>query len=637
MDRENAVIEEIKTKLESIPSAPGVYLMKDVEGEVIYVGKALCLKKRVRSYFQSILSSTGAASSRDARPAARHLATKTADIEFIVTRNENEAFILENNLIKKIKPRYNIRLRDDKTFLSLKVDLQQPFPSIVPIRRVRKDGAQYFGPYSSARAVRATLRLLRTLSPLRSCSEREFRNRSRPCIQYQIRRCSGPCCGLISEEDYRTDLEVALKVLRGEVRELRDELMRRMDEAAQKLEFEAAAILRDQIRGLEHFSMPQKVENSRYDDADVLGYYRESGISEVLVLFFRNGKLVASSPFCFELPLEPEELLSQFVLRYYGESRHVPRMIFLPLAIPDMKGIATFLRNRRKGAVAISVPKKGDAAKLTDMANENARLSQQASRGMKQIAAGIAEALREQLELERAPLRIEGVDISNTGGSEAVGSVVHFKDGEPLKSRYRRFRVKTVGAADDYAMMREVLGRRLRRGRDEDNLPDLLLVDGGVGHVAAAVQAACEAGVTNLEIAGLAKGDSRARAVVTPSSGDEQPGAAKIDRVFRPGRRDPIDLPVDSGEFRLLQRIRDEAHRFAITYHRKVRGKQSLASSLDEVPGLGEAKRQTLLVRFGGLRGLKRASLEEIMAVEGIGPVLARRIADRLTKNESSS
>ncbi len=601
---------EVKRKIARIPDAPGVYLMKDAWETVIYVGKAVSLKNRVRSYFSK--------STTDTRPAALHLSSKTRDVEFIVTRNENEAFILENNLIKKLKPRYNIRLRDDKNFLSLKVDFSHDFPAVVPVRRMRKDGAVYFGPYTSSVAIRSTLRFLRTVVPFRVCSDREFGNRVRPCIQFQIKRCSGPCCGLIDKKDYRADLEIALRVLRGEVAPLQDELSRKMQKASGRMEYESATRYRDQIKNLERFTATQKVEIVRFDDADVLGICTEAGVSEVAVLFFREGKLLSSSPFAFEHELDPEELLSQFVLRYYGERRHVPREIFLPFAIPDMKEVERFLKDRRKGAVSLKVPKRGDAVRLLDMAQENARLTLRASRGVKQIAAGIAETLRQTLGLKRAPLRIEGIDISNTRGNEAVGSIVHFKEGEPLKSRYRRFRVKTVTGSDDYAMMHEVLTRRFRRGRAEEKLPDLLLVDGGRGQVSVAMRAAAEVGVESVEIAGMAKGDSRARAV---AGGDR-----RSDMIYLPGRTDPIELPVGSGELHLLQRVRDEAHRFAVAYHRKLRGKASLASPLDGVTGLGAGRRRRLLAHFGGMRGLKAVSIEEIAKVPGIGPVLANRI-----------
>ncbi len=595
---------ELERKLSRIPDAPGVYLMKDSAQSVIYVGKAISLKNRVRSYF--------ARSTTDRRPAALHLSSKTADVEFIVTRNENEAFILENNLIKKFKPRYNIRLRDDKNFLSLKVDFSHDFPAVVPVRRMRKDGAAYFGPYTSSVAIRSTLRFLRTVVPFRVCSDREFRNRARPCIQYQIKRCSGPCCGLIGKKEYRADLDVALRVLRGEVAPLQKELRGNMKDASARMDYESALRFRDQFRNLERFTATQKVEVVRFDDADVVGLCTEGGVSEVAVLFFREGKLISSSPFAFEHELDPEELLSQFVLRYYGERRHVPREIFLPFAIGDMKEIEGFLRKRRGGAVWLKVPRRGDAVRLLDMAQENARLTLRASRGVKQIAAGIAESLRQTLALRHAPLRIEGVDISNTGGNEAVGSIVHFKEGEPLKSRYRRFRIRTVTGSDDYAMMREVLVRRFKRGRDEEKLPDLLLVDGGKGQVSVAVRAAAEVGVEGVDIIGMAKGDT------------------KSDMIYLPGRSQAVELPAGSGELHLLQRVRDEAHRFAAAYHRKLRGKESLSSPLDGVNGLGALRRRQLLAHFGGARGLKALSVEEIARVPGIGPVLAGRIHSAL-------
>lgn len=602
----------LRRKLDNIPLSPGVYLMKDGSGEVIYIGKAVSLKKRVLSYFRDSIS--------DTRPAACHIGTKAEDLDFIVTRNETEAFLLENNLIKKFKPRYNIRLRDDKTFLSLKVDLRHPFPAVVPVRRPKRDKALYFGPYTSAGAMRSILRFLRTVAPLRLCSDREFKNRSRPCIQHQIHRCSAPCCGLITREAYRADLDTALEILKGKVDDLKESLRAEMNRAAEEMKYEEAARMRDRIKHLDTFTTTQKVQLVRFQDADVIGFHREGRFFEVAVLFFRDGKLVASSPFSFELDFEPEEIISQFVLRFYGERRHIPAEIFLPVSLPDMEFVEKYLKSRRQGTVRIKIPRRGNAVKLMDMAAENARLALRASRGIREVAASVAETLRVSLKMEKTPLRIEGVDISNTSGGQAVGSLVHFRDGEPLKSRYRRFRVKTVEGADDYAMIREIVFRRFKRGLTERNLPDLLLVDGGPGQVAQAVQAAAKAGVSSCAVAGMAKGESRARAVAA--------SAGKTDRIYLPGSREPIDLLPDSDAFRLLQRVRDESHRFAVAYHRRLRGKASFSSPLDSLHGLGKERRRRVLERFGGLRGLRAASMEDIMAVKGIGPLLARKIVE---------
>ena len=602
----------LRRKLDHIPLSPGVYLMKDGDGEVIYIGKAVSLRNRVLSYFRDSIS--------DTRPAARHIGTKAEDLDLIVTRNETEAFLLENNLIKKFKPCYNIRLRDDKSFLSIKVDLSHPFPAAVPVRKPRRDKSLYFGPYTSAGAMRSILRFLRTVFPLRICSDREFRSRSRPCIQHQIHRCSAPCCGLITEQAYRKDLDAALQILKGKVDDLKEKLRQEMQKAADEMRYEDAARVRERIKHLDTFTRTQKVELLRFRDADVIGFHKEGRFFEVAVLFFRDGKLVASSPFSFELAFEPEEMISQFVLRFYGDRRHIPSEIFLPVALPDMDSMEQYLRDRRKGGVRLKVPRRGNALKLVQMAEENARLALRASRGIREVAASVAEALRVTLKMTKAPLRIEGVDISNTSGNQAVGSLVHFRDGEPLKSRYRRFRVKSVEGADDYAMIREVLIRRFKRGRAERNLPDLLLVDGGPGQVAQAVRAAEEAGAASCAVVGMAKGETRARAVKSEKG--------KTDKLYLPGSRMPVDIDPDSDAFKLLQRVRDEAHRFALAYHRLLRGKATFSSPLHALEGLGKERRRRVLERFGGLRGLKAASLEEIMSVKGIGPQLARRILD---------
>ncbi len=614
----------LRKKLENLPDRPGVYLMKDGAGDVVYVGKALSLKDRVGSYFHGTSPKKRLAA--DTRPAARHIPPETHDVGFIITNNENEAFILENNLIKKLRPRYNIRLRDDKTFLSIKVDVRHPFPSVMPVRRPRKDGALYFGPYTSAGAVRSTLKFLRTVAPLRICSDREFQNRSRPCIQYQIKRCPGPCGGLVTRKEYRRGLDSALRILRGRVEELRNDLLAGMEAASSRMEYEAAARIRDRIRDLESFSRSQKVDGIRFRDADILGYHREGKGTGLVVLFIRSGKLASSNSFSFSVDVGAEEMLSQFLLRYYGESRHIPDVIFLPFEIPDKAGIEDFLGSRGEGRGKIKIPRRGEAAKLVSMAIDNARLTLRASRGVKELAAGVAESLRSSLGLAKAPLRIEGVDLSNTSGGEAVGSVVHFREGEPLKSRYRRYRIKTVGGSDDYAMMHEVVLRRLKRGKVEGRLPDLLLVDGGAGHVAAALRALRESKAHNIDIAGMAKRGIRTRATLSKKG--------EGDRVYIPNRKKPVTLPPGSDELHLLQRVRDEAHRFAVSYHRRLREKRTLSSPLDGIAGLGPDRRRKLLSRFGGLRGLKRVSIDEIMVVDGIGPVLGKRVYRALRKDE---
>ncbi|MFH2000606.1 MAG: excinuclease ABC subunit UvrC [Planctomycetota bacterium] len=601
----------MKPFLKNLPSAPGVYLMKDESGDILYVGKARDLKSRVSSYFS-------ARSQQEYRPAARYLKDRVHQVDFIVTANETEAFILENNVIKKHKPPLNIRLKDDKTYLSLRVDMSNPFPSIVPVRKIRRDGCMYFGPYSSSRSLRSTLRLLRTVVPLRDCSDREFAGRKRPCIKYEIGRCPAPCVGRIDEAAYRSNLDRALCILRGRVDILLKKLDHEMAQASEIMAFEEAARVRDRIGHLKAFTTSQNVQDVQFYDVDVVGIHQSRGLSTVAVLFFRQGKLLASRPFTFDLEIDEPELISQFLSRYYDGGRYIPESTYIPVPIQGMEEMAGCIRSLRKAAYSLKAPRRGDAVKLLQMANENARLSMEASRKVMEQTARVQDDLRSALNLNRTPVDVECVDISNTSGGQAVGAVVHFRRGSPLKSRYRRYKIKTVEGMDDYAMIREVMRRRLKRGLKESDLPDLFLIDGGVGHLNSALAVAGELEIKCIDMIGISKGETRAKAVSLDADAD--------DRIITPGNHAGVPLPVGSPAMHLLQRIRDEAHRFAITYHRKRRNKAGLASPVDGVKGLGARKKQSLLAFFSGLKGLKKASLQEIANAPGIGPVLAERI-----------
>lgn len=605
----------MKPKLDHLPDAPGVYLMKDKRGDVLYVGKAVNLKKRVSSYFT-------ARSQKEYRRAARYLGGLTKDVAFIVTTNEAEAFILENNLIKEHKPPYNIRLKDDKSFLCLRVNRSHPFPSIVPVRRPKRDGALYFGPYASAMALRATLRILRTVVPLRDCSDREFSTRKRPCIKYQIGRCSAPCVRYIDEAAYRADLEKALCVLRGRVESLIDRLEKEMAAASDAMEYEKAAALRDKISHLTSFARSQKVENMKFYDVDVIGTWQREGLAEVVVLFFRGGKLLSSRSYSFQVRIDPAELVGQFLARFYDGGRHIPETTLIPTDIPDMKRIAAHLKRLRGAPFQLKTAKRGDAAKLLKMAEENARLSLLSSYEVLSRNAAILESLRDSLDLDTPPYRMECIDISTTGGRQAVGALVHFKQGRALRSRYRRYRIKTVEGMDDYAMIREVVERRLRRGMKENDLPDLIVIDGGRGHLNAALETARKLGLESAAFIGISKGSTRARAVKVAKEDD--------DRIVLPaGARQSGPAP-GTPAMHLLQRLRDEAHRFAVTYHRKQRKKAGLSSPLDKVHGIGNDRKKRILTHFGGLKGLRSASQEELKGVPGLGPVLAERLYQAL-------
>lgn len=597
--------------LKNLPTSPGVYLMKDEKGAILYIGKAGNLKSRVSSYFT-------AKAQHDYRPASKYLKDRVHDVEFIVTANDTEAFILENNLIKKHKPPLNIRLKDDKTYLSLRVDMTHPFPSIVPVRKIRRDGCLYFGPYSSSTALRSTLRLLRTVVPLRDCSDREFASRTRPCIKHEIGRCPAPCVGRIDEASYKKNLDRALYVLRGRVDELLHKLDADMAKASEEMAFEEAARIRDRIGHLKAFMTSQNVQDIQFFDVDVVGYHRDRGLTTVVILFFRQGKLLASRPFTFDLDIDESELLAQFLSRFYNGARYIPEKTYIPITVPGMDEIEGCIQSLRKAAFTLKVPSRGDATKLLKMAAENARLSLQASRKVMERTAQIQENLRNSLNLNRIPMDVECVDISNSSGEEAVGAIVRFRKGSPVKSRYRKYKIKTVEGMDDYAMMREVMLRRMKRGLNENDLPDLFLIDGGVGHLNSVLGVARELEVHGPDFIGISKGETRAKAV-TLKAEDE-------DRIITPDNHEGISLPAGSPEMHLLQRIRDEAHRFAITYHRKRRTKAGLSSPIDEVKGLGTRKKQSLLAFFSGLKGLKKATVEEIAHAPGIGPVLAERI-----------
>ncbi len=600
-----------KPFLDNIPEAPGVYMMKNGEGLVVYVGKALSLKKRVRSYFVPSCR-------QESRLAERHLIDLVEDVSYIATRNETEAFILENNLIKKLKPRYNIRLKDDKTYLSLRVDTSHPFPAIVPVRRPGRDHAVYFGPYSSSGALRTSLRVIRRVVPLRDCSEREFKSRQRPCLKHQIGRCPGPCVGKISKKSYSGLLKKAIGILRGDVEDLIHKLEEEMARASAAMEFEEAARARNRINALKSIARPQRVENIRFYDADFMGACIRGRLAAVAVLSFREGKLISKRPFTFDLAIDARELISQFLLRYYDGIRYIPEAAYVPIEVPEMDAVEARIKSLRGAAFRLKVPKRGDAAKLLEMARENAGFSLDTLLKERKNTEKAQMLLKVSLGLKRVPASIEGVDISTMGGAEAVGAVVRFEEGRAVRSMYRKYRIKSVEGMDDYAMIREVVLRRLKRGADEGGLPDLILVDGGIGQLNCALEAAHELDVTGVDFLGIQKGETRARAVCVKEGSDDMIVAPSV------GATDKV--PAGSLSMHLLQRVRDEAHRFAISYHRKRMQKAGISSPLDSVNGLGRQKKQRVLSRFGGLRELMGASREEISMVPGVGAVLADRI-----------
>jgi len=599
-----------EAKLGLLPTTPGVYLFKDSKGAIIYVGKAKNLRARVRQY----------ARGGDGRAQIRFLLAQLADVEVLMTSSEKEALLLENTLIKQHWPRYNIRLKDDKSYWHVKVTTHEPWPRIFLTRQILKDGSKYLGPFHSSTAVQETVELIRKVFPLRTCSDTVFRNRTRPCLEYQMHRCLGPCTLPVDPEEYRRHLKNALLLLEGKNTELVTQLTVRMHTAAEALHFEEAAKLRDQLRAITQTGEKQQVATPLGYDQDIFGLYREGGSIEVQVLFVRAGKLVGGQSYSFDDHEFPdEEVLSELLPQFYQGERFIPDELILPLPLEDASVREELLSERKGKKVSLLCPQRGDKVRLVDMAHENARHSFTEKRRGEEQKAKTVETLRRALHLRNAPKRIECFDISNIQGNLAVGSMVVFDEGEPDKNRYRRFRIKTVEGADDFAMMYEVLTRRYTRALAEHDLPDLLMVDGGKGQLGVAVAIFQELGITEVDVIGLAK-------MRTERDPFAEEVAHSAERVFLPGRKNPVVLLSNSTALFLLQRLRDEAHRFAITYHRQLRAKERLGSPLDTIPGVGPSRRKALLRHFGSLTRVRMATLEELLHVAGITQATAEAI-----------
>ena len=602
-------MSNIEETLTHLPNAPGVYLMKDAQGEVIYVGKANNLRSRVRSYFRK---------SQDTRMFFQLLVSKIADIDFIVTASETEALILENNFIKQFQPRYNIRLRDEKTYISLKINLNDPFPRIQfpnkaitraeAERRKSEPGVIYFGPYASGRAAHETVRFINSIFPIRKCNVTERRPGTRPCIYAQIGLCMGPCSGEVDEAEYRAMINEVILLLQGKNDELLNTLHEKMKEAAAARDYEQAATIRDRIHAIKQTVAKQKITADKDVDRDVFGFYREGEKIFFQAMFVRQGRLEDVASYEFDAhDLPDEDLLAEFLERFYGQLRYIPSEVLVPVAPPDSDTLMHWLTEQRQGRVELSVPQRGVRRQLVEMAGRNARSAFEARHTTRQRAQAMIESLQKSLELSRVPQSIECFDISNFGGKFAVGALVAFHEAAPDKSRYRHYKIKTVEGQDDFAMLREVLSRRYR---DKEDLPDLILVDGGAGQVSAVMDVLREIGLENIDLVGIAKAHTR----------------MGIERFYKPGRPEPILLPRDSGELLLLERVRDEAHRFAITFHRKLRARKFIHSPLEGIPGLGEKRADALRNHFGTYKAIMDATPEQLAEVRGISPRLARII-----------
>ena len=613
------VFNPLEAKVAELPIGPGVYLLKDTEGRVIYVGKAKSLRPRVRSY----LSDRG-----DARAQIRFLRGRLADVEVVVTDTEKEALILENNLIKQHQPRYNVRLRDDKTYFHLKLTTSEEFPRLLLARRPTKGKDLLFGPYASSSAVKETIALLQEIFPLRRCSSPVFQHRTRPCLNCQIKKCLGPCCQLISAEDYAKLVDQVAMFLKGRRTDLIDRLKQEMKKASEAMEFERAALLRDRIRAIEATLEKQKMDIPDPKDRDVFGLAREGDRVEILRLGFRYGTLLLSKGFSLtRLSLTDAEALGSFLKQFYTPEEFVPEEVLIPFPVEDQELLAEVLSERRGKKVAVLVPERGEKRRLVELAEENARQALKRAAVRAEQAERALEELQQKLRLPKRPGWIECYDISHLMGKEAVGSLVKFVEGEPDKSGFRRYRIKGVEQSDDYAMMKEVLSRRFKRALTEgQELPDLVLVDGGKGQLNVARAVLKELGIRGLPVAALAK--------VNLGSGPEL-NIKKGERVYLPGVKDPVRLLAHTAGLHLIQRIRDEAHRFAISYHRRLRGKRMVRSELENIPGIGPKKRNLLLKHLGGIEKVRQATLEELAVVPGISRQDAERIRNFFDQENS--
>jgi excinuclease ABC subunit C len=599
-------------KLETLPIRPGVYMFKDAEGHVLYVGKARVLRDRVRSYFQA---------GRPIDPQRGDMVSQITDLDLVVTDTEMEALALENNFIKRHQPRFNILLRDDKNHPYLKLTLDEEYPRIYVVRRVAEDGNAYGGPYIPAKLGRRTASMVHRIFGIRSCKETLNGRRPRPCLQYQIRRCLAPCVEEICSLDrYHQASQDARLFLEGRTDEVVKSLRAQMDAAAEDSRFEEAATLRDHIRALDRLEAPQKITTTDIDERDLFGSHVEWERGALQVFSVREGKVVGREGYLVHRVAEPERFLSSAIQQYYADpQRYLPREVLVPVEIPDRGLLEEWLSARRGTQVHIRIPQRGEKVRLLEMVVRNARLAFDLEwRHPRTQSEEILRGLQDLLQLEVEPRRIECFDISNIQGSDVVASMVVFEDGLSKKSDYRKFRIKGIGGTpDDFASMREVVGRRYRRLLEEGKeLPDLVLIDGGKGQLSAATEALAELGLGDQPVASLAK---------------------REELIFVPGRDEPVALPRSSPVLQFVQRVRDEAHRFAIGFHRQTRSKRTLRSELDEIPGIGPIKRRKLLSRFGSLRGVRGASIEELTSA--VGRTTAERIrawADR-TPSPSAS
>lgn len=624
----------IRERLGAIPMVPGVYLFRNSSGQILYIGKAINLRHRLRSYFgkQSNLPSK-------IQQMMKHL----WDFEFYVTHSDNEALLLENTLIKRHRPHYNSRLRDDKTYPYIKIDLNEKYPLVYFTRRVEADGARYFGPFASARSVRRTLALLKRLFPYRSCTKPITGTEARPCLEYSMHRCVAPCVGYSSQEDYRKVISQVILFLEGKTKSVTRELHKRMNEASGSLEFERAARIRDQIAAIQHVSEKQQVVSPKARDLDAVGMASSQDEAWVEVFFIRKGKLVGRDHFIMEgvQDEEPAQILTTFIKQFYDTAPFIPPTLLLQYPLQEATLLRSWLESKRGGRVIPHTPQRGERLNLIRLVAENAAQGLKAQKTSREAADGAIQRgmrdLQEALSLPRLPRRIECYDVSNIQGSDVVGSMVVCESGKPKPAEYRRFKIRNVQGIDDYSCMQEMLYRRFSRlvSKHEDALhtpspggeissphnqdrwgkvPDLVLIDGGKGHLSAALEVFLNLGIST-EVTALAS------------------LAKEREELFLTNMPEPILLPRNSPALHMVQRARDEAHRFAITYHRKLRSRRQTRSVLDNVAGVGQKRKALLLQRFGSIKNVREASIERLTSVPGINQATAQRLKETLLRN----
>ena len=600
--------KKFKDIIESIPKLPGIYIMKDHRSEILYIGKAKVLRNRVRSYFQD---------SRNLHPRTRIFLDKVDDIKFLTTKTEAEALILESNFIKKHQPKYNVLLKDDKHYPYLRLTTQEKFPRLEVVRRIKKDKATYFGPYTMVKEVRETIRLIYKIFPLRQSKDKlDGSPLRRPCLNHQMGRCLAPCAGLVSSQDYSEIVQDVSLFLKGKNTTLLKDLKTKMEAASVETRYEEAAVLRDKISAVQTVIDKQKIISTSLEDQDVVAYCSEKDQAMVQVLIIRSGKMLGEKIFKLKSrkEMEEDETLSSFLKQYYADESILPAEVLLPHPIEDADLIASWLSEKKGMCVRIEVPVIGKKRELIRMAEENASFAMRMESDKGEVGTRSLEELQTALNLKHFPEVIEGFDLSNISGSHAVGSMVVFEHALAAKSKYRRYKISTVKGIDDYAMLREVMTRRYSRLLKENApLPNLILIDGGKGHLNAGHDVLQSLNLMDrLDLVCIAKGKFRNNLVT--------------DEVYLPQQKKPVLFHENSPSRFLMQRIRDEAHRFAISYHRKLRGKKTLESPLELIPGIGKKRRLMLLKKFGSLENIQKASLEELVILPGITQLLAERI-----------